>query len=301
MRRLDPTILLRHLPREIRRPGRGARWLLAGLTLASLLAAWSPPAALPWLLIGPTTLPELRVTALVTDGLISPPTGLFGLVLFLGLALLLNLQAVRQLWHVDPLAVLRPVGILLGVGVLAQLVLMPGLGAAWLVDAALFTWLLAPLEARWGGRRTLAFLGILLAAGALTCALVLWIAPSTYGPLLGAGGAQASASGLPNGTRALLHTLFATWGLHLGRQRLGATPVTGRHILLFVLILAAFDLVFVGVAAGARTLVSVLLARALVEGTGHPRHALDRLRLAWLQARQALRRRRLRVVRKERR
>lgn len=266
----------------------GTRTLVVVLGVVALVVARAPQSLWPWLAISPRTLPGAHLPALFIDGLIVPPIRLGSLLLLAAVVVWLNQQALQAQWRRDPKAILVPAGVLAVAVVLLHTLLMPGLGAGFVFDAAILAGVGTGIEARLGKRRFLELVALCVLAGGAVTIVLLWLWPGSVFALIGSGGAPWS------GTRALVHGLLVAWALPHAEQPLHPLPLRGKHLVWFLTVLAVFDLLFSGFAEGLRALVVILAVRVWLEPAFRPATWPDRLRRAGHETRAGLRRLRAR-------
>jgi hypothetical protein len=271
--------------------GPATRALCVIVFVVNLLLSWVPQSISREALISPTSLPQARLPAVVLDGLVVVGAGFTGLLLTAAILMWINQQRLSALWRRDPRRVWEPAAIVLGIVALLHLVVMPGRGAAVVLDTLILGYLGRGLEGQIGKKRFVRLLLLVLTASGLVTALLVWLWMGSYQALL------TSHYGLPNGTRALTHALIVAWALPHAHRTLSPLPLTGLHVVWLITALAVFDLLFSGVAEGARALTAIIVARALLEGGWHPRTWSGRLSAVWHELRQGWQRLRARADR----
>lgn len=272
------------------RLGRGTRALLGLHLLTNLISSWLFIGFQnDFIIITPHTLTHWQLLTSPLDGLLSSPGGLFAILIFLLIIFMLNQLQFREIWRRHGHTLRAPLLLAAAALALAHFVVMPGRGANVLIDAAILGWLAHHLERQVGSTGLLRTVGLLLVAGGLLTALVLGLSVESYQGLL----TQTAVP--PNGNRALTYALFVPWALQNRHRTLGQFPITGQHILWFLVILSLFSLLFSGFADGLRALASIVLIRALLEEAWRPwrwptlaRDTARDLRRSWKRLRRSL-------------
>lgn len=246
-------VLRRHAPTP------GIRLILGLLCAVTIAAVWVAPALSVVPLVGP-----FHPVSLVTNGLVAPMVGPFGLVLFLGLIGWFNKDALAFLWRRSPDRVLAwtlgPLAILF----LADRWLIPGRAFGLATDALLLTWFGSTVERRWGTRRLLWFAAIVSIVANLVAAGLLWLSPSTLSAL------AAPTSKAPVGAEPLGWGLLTVWCLMQGDRPIALINAPAHRFIVAFAILKGLGVIFVGVAAAAYELAGIGTALLLVTGRWHP-------------------------------
>jgi hypothetical protein len=261
--------------------------LLASVGVSTLSSTSIGPALLPWLVLGPDTLPGLHLTALLANtwvNLSSHPGALILPIAMLALFRMRELpELIRTRWK---LLLAWFAGILL-VGVTVDRYLVPGVWG--ILGALLITGLMAPTVERMFGPKPFVWfcVQVVLIVNVVGAAL-LWLWPGSLGALL----APSAAS--PSGIGPLTGAWFLIFALVLDRRTLDGLDIAinGRALAWVLVAMDVYGLLFSGFAAGLMDLVALGLAYLHVRGIGSPRLLLDRLRLWRLERRRA----RFRVV-----
>lgn len=270
-------------------PGRGAL-ILAGLMALFTAAHTWIPAIGPWLILDHTTLPGLRLSAILTNGLVARPASAFGIIILVAITGLFFADRVRHWWAHDRVRLVG--GVLGAIAALmaAEAWLLPGrayglaIGAFWLVFVG------TAVERRWGTRRLLIFAAVVIAVVDLVGGLLIWLWPGGLAALLGDGFMPLF------GENPITHALMAVWCFMAGRQRMALLNVEARKLVWVLVAFDAFDLLFGGRIAGLMGLCAIGLTWLLITGNHRPGVALDRLRLWRIERRVKRRRDGIRVV-----
>ncbi len=270
------------------RPTPGAQRLAVALTVLTALAVWSPRAVVQWLVVGPSTLPDLHLTALLTNALVAPPAPIFRLLIFVALFAFMFQREVIAAWHRDRNRMAVAAAGALGALWLVNLFVLPGCGWGWAASAIAILWFVTAVEIRWGMRRTLIFCGVVGLAPSLTVALLAWLVPGSVLPLLG------SQPALPDVPADMITGVLTAWCLLNGRARLAFLNIEARQAVWVLVGLGVMDMILFSVMMGMASLAAIAAAWMLVTGLWRPRHLTDRLRLLFIDRRLARRRARMR-------
>jgi len=264
------------------RPSRGAQLLAGLLVFFTAVQTWVPSVS-TWLILGPTTVPELHVTALLTNGLVAMPGSFIGMLIFAAIAGLLFFDRVRALWDGDrPRLIGGAVGALV-VSWAINLWIVPGRFWGLATGVITILWFATGVERKWGTRRLLTFVAIISVATNVLGALVSWA--WTAIPFVAL-----------NGEQPLMHALLTVWFLMAGRRMLPMFNIEARKLVWLLVVLDLFDLIFVDVARGLMGLFAIGLSWALINGYHHPGRVIDRIRLALIERRIARRREGFEVI-----
>ena len=263
---LDPRVYWRVVPV-------GTRALLALITGATVMAVTLPASVLDWVMLSPSTLSGLRLSALCLSGLVAAPTHFISLIVLLALVGFSLGPRLRQLWQRQASSVMLFVGGVVAVGILADLLLGRGQGIGLMVALGLVGTFALSAERVWGPKRLLIFSTIIIIGSDLVGAVLTAAWPGGFIGLISGRGAS-----LIN-TDALFHGLIAVYGLIHLRRRLYPLPFTGRAVIWAIVALDVFDLLFVGATRGLMSLSGVLLAVLLVTGEWRPERLRARARL----------------------
>lgn len=278
--------------RPPRTGGRVTRALLLLILVSSVavstlgLLGWAG-SVLPWLVLGPATLPGLHASALVMNtwvNLSTHPNALFFPIALLALFRMRELPTLLRTHWKTLLAWF--VGIV-AVGWAVNTYLVPGVWG--ILGALLITALMAPTVERMFGTRPFFWfcLRIVLVTNVLG-ALLLWLWPGSLLALL----ADQAAS--PAGVGPLTGAWFLTFALVLDRRTLDGLDIAinGRALALVLVVMDVYGLLFTGFASSLMDLVALAMAWTHLHPGGSPRLLLDRFRLWRLERRRA----RFRVV-----
>lgn len=277
--------------RPPRNGGRVSRALLLLILVSSVavsaLGMLGLPEPLPWLVLGPDTLPDLRATALVMNAWVNlsdHPNALFMPIALLAVfrmrelpALLRNRWKTLLLWFVGIVAV----------GFTVNRYLVPGVWG--ILGALLITALMAPtVERMFSSRAFLLFCVRIVLVTNLVGAVLLWVWPGSLMALL------ANSAASPAGVSPLTGAWFLIFALVLDRRTLDGLDfaINGRALAFVLIAMDVYGLLFSGFAASFMDLVALAMAWAHVNAGASPRLLLDRFRLWRLQRRRA----RFRVV-----
>lgn len=271
------------------RPGRGALALAAAMVGLTALHTWVPSLS-GWLAIGPPTLPDLRLTALASNGLLARPAGFFGILILLLIGGLLFADRLRSLWHHDRVRLVVGALAVVGALVLFDRFVLPGRGYGLAVAALWIVWVGTAVERRWGARRMLVFAGVVMAVVNVFGALLAWLWPGGLRALVGDGALPLFGDG------PLTHALMAVWCLMAGRQRMALFNVEARKLVWVLVAFDGIDLLFGGAIAGSMGLLAIGLTWLLVTGNHRPGIVIDKLRLRLIERRIERRRAGMRVV-----
>ena len=262
---------------------------LCALTTAFIrLSMWDEGQTWPrlWLTLTPETLPTLRLTSLLTNGLVAAPSSPLSLVILIAIAGYLFQHQLRALWAHQRTDLIFTVAITAFVlYVLDTYLLSPGFGWGLAAASLMLMWFASSVERRWGRTRTLLFSGWIMLGSNVFGALLLWIWPGSVMALFGGGGIAGF------GTGPLIDGLLTAWALMIGRQRLQLIGVEGRHLIWFFVAMNVLDILFVGSLSGLMDLSGMGIAWLLIKGWWRPQLLIDRARL-WLIDRRLERRRR---------
>lgn len=271
------------------RPGRGALVLAGLMALLTAVHTWIP-AARDWLTVDPTTLPDLRVVSLLTNGLVARPASAFGVIILAAITALLFADRLRALWHRDRVRLIG--GVVVGVVALMALqrYVLPGrayglaAGGAWLLFVG------TAVERRWGTRRLLIFAGIIMGVTNLIGALLAWPWPGGLAALVGDGAMPLW------GENPVTHALMAVWCFMNAHQRMLFTGFRAGVLVWVLVAFDAIDLLFGGAIAGSMGLSAIGLSWLLITGNHRPGVVIDRIRLRRIERRVQERRSGIRVV-----
>lgn len=270
-------------------PGRGALALAAGMALLTAVHTWLP-AAHGWLTVGPWTLADLRLTGLLSNGLLARPASAFGLLIMAAIAGLLFADRVRGWWYRDRVRLIGGV-VAAAIGLmLLQTYVLPGRAYGLVVGGAWLVFVGTAVERRWGTRRLLLFSATIMAATNLVGALLSWIWPGGLGALLTDGALPLF------GENPLTHALMAVWCFMNARQRMALLRVEARALVWVLVAFDALDLLFGGAIAGLMGLSAIGLTWLLITGNHRPGVLIDKLRLWRIERRVERRRAGIRVV-----
>lgn len=271
------------------RPGRGALALVGAMTVLTALSTWVPR-TLDWLLVHHDTLSGLRLTGLLTNGLVTPPGSFFGVLLLAALTGFLFQDRLRAWWRADRVRLVAgAVGALLALWALERWVL-PERGFGLVAGGLMVLWFGTAVERTWGARRLLWFAAVIMVATNTFGALLVWLWPAGLRAAIGDGVLPLFGEG------PLVHALLTVWCLMAGDRRLAFLGVEARKLVWVFVALDAIDLLFAGRIAGSMGLFAIGLTWALVNGHLRPRLLLDRLRLWRIERRLSKRRRGLKVI-----
>lgn len=250
------------------RPTTGAL-VLVGLTVVCTLVAAHFLRAGAWMILGPWTLPELKLPALVTSTFVAPPMGPFSLVLFVAIGVFFYLDPLRAMWQRRPATLIGwIVGAIAAVWLLDRFV-VPGLGYGLVGAVLVLGWVGTAVERRWGTERLLRFAALVVLVVNVVGALLTWLA----GDLI------------LSGDRPLAFALMTVWCLMNAHARLAGTEIAIGKLLWVLVAFGALDTLLVGVVEGLMELTAIGLAWALVHGYHRPGYTIDRIKLWRLERR----------------
>lgn len=281
------SALLRRLPFDVRIPP-GTIALIGALVAVTVLAHIVGGGLVSWLVIGPNTLPGLRVTALGLNSLVEPGGSALNYIIVLAIGAFFLQHTLRQMWYGQRNDLIA-VGAAL---IIAPLIISIFFPAIWglAASAILLTWFAPGLERRWGRQRLWLFLAIIGGVTNTIGALLLWISPSVVGAIAGQGGVP------PFGPGPLIDAMLTAFALSMGNQRLAVLNIEAYKLAYVLMAFAGFEMLFSGFASGLMSLTAVVLAWMLIRGMWRPKLLIDRIRLFFIDRRLARRRKGLKVV-----
>lgn len=280
--------------------GSGTRALLVAVlvcTVVVIVAGQSlfglPPGSehlVPWLVVGPDTLPSLKLTALLTNTFVNPSRHPDALFMPLFLFAMLNLEWLQEALQTRLKALLLGVAGIIGVGIVLN-ALLPG---AWgLVAGLLLVWFFGSRVEASDGRAH--FLRFSLGVAGLTSlfgAALTWVAPGSVQALLDPSAASTS------GISPLVGAWLALFSLSLRNVRLTVLHLDGSAFFWLLVALDVYTVLFQGAAAGLMGLFGLALAwRFMSAGRGPGGGRRVSLADRWRMWRLEQRRKRFKVLR----